>query len=79
MLPDCTPRSRDLLETLSFRLLQLGPGGAEDTNGVYTKYLDDHGLEALVVRPDFYVFGGISQGEDINHVLGQLHHQLYLR
>jgi 2-polyprenyl-6-methoxyphenol hydroxylase-like FAD-dependent oxidoreductase len=78
-LPACTPRSRRLLETLSSRLLHFGPDGAEDTRGVYTKYLDDHELEAIVVRPDFYVFGGVRKGESLDPLLEQLDQKLGLR
>jgi 2-polyprenyl-6-methoxyphenol hydroxylase-like FAD-dependent oxidoreductase len=79
LLPVCSPESRQLLESLSFRFIHFGPGGAEDTAGVYTKYFKDKELEAIVVRPDFYLFGGIREGEDINGVLRQLRQQLHLR
>jgi 2-polyprenyl-6-methoxyphenol hydroxylase-like FAD-dependent oxidoreductase len=78
LLPSCNIRSRRLLEALSVRLLPFGPHGAEDTAGVYTKYLQEHELQAIVVRPDFYVFGGIRDGEDINPVFENLERQLGL-
>jgi hypothetical protein len=68
-----------LLDTLSFRTLHFGPGGAHDAGGTYSKYLQDRELEAIVVRPDFYLFGGIRPGEDINRVLEQLELRLGLR
>ena len=77
--PEYSPESRQLLESLSFRFVHFSPGGAEDTDGVYAKYFDDKELEAIVVRPDFYLFGGIREGEDINGVLRQLEQQLHLR
>jgi 2-polyprenyl-6-methoxyphenol hydroxylase-like FAD-dependent oxidoreductase len=77
--PHCTPAAQQLLDSLSFRFVHFGPGGAEDTDGVYTKYFNDKELEAIVVRPDFYIFGGIQQGGDINDVLQQLQQQLHLR
>jgi hypothetical protein len=77
--PDCNERSTDLLRELSFRLLHFGAGGAIDTEGAYTRYLQNAGLDAVVVRPDYYVFGGIRPGDDINAVLAQLEQQLHLR
>ena len=77
--PACNARSLETLDELSFRVLHFGPGGAVDTDGAYTGFLDAKGLDAIVVRPDFYVFGGIRHGGDINDVLAQLGEQLHLR
>jgi 2-polyprenyl-6-methoxyphenol hydroxylase-like FAD-dependent oxidoreductase len=79
LAPLYDPEVRRLLECLSFRSVHFGPGGAADTEGVYSKYFSDKQLDAVVVRPDFYVFGGIREGEDINGVLRQLQQQLHLR
>lgn len=78
LLPECNARSRELLESLAFRHIQFGPGGALDSNSAYMKYLDEKRLDAVVVRPDFYVFGGIRAGADINVVLQDLRNQLHL-
>jgi 2-polyprenyl-6-methoxyphenol hydroxylase-like FAD-dependent oxidoreductase len=77
--PSCDARSLEILDELSFRFLHFGEGGAVDTDGAYTRFLDDKGLDAVVIRPDFYVFGGTVEGGDINQVLAQLGEQLHLR
>jgi 2-polyprenyl-6-methoxyphenol hydroxylase-like FAD-dependent oxidoreductase len=79
LVPVCSRETRQLLDSLSFRLVHFGPGGAEDADGTYTGYFGEKQLEAIVVRPDFYIFGGICEGDDVNDVLRQLRQQLHLR
>jgi hypothetical protein len=31
-----------------------------DTDGTYTAFFDEHGIDGLLARPDFYVFGVIT-------------------
>lgn len=38
------------------------PYAVEDTEGVYRKFLLQHGVQSAIVRPDFYVFGAAAQG-----------------
>jgi hypothetical protein len=67
-----------MMRSLSFRQLHFGKGGASDSSGAYTGFLEQNDLEAIIVRPDFYVFGGIPVGGDINAVLQDLKQQLRL-
>ena len=60
------------------RSIHFGPAGAQDIGGTYSGYLQDKGMEVVVVRPDFYVFGAIPPGGDINAVLHDLRAQLHL-
>ena len=57
--------------------LLIGEGGdAEDVDGSYDAYLRLHGAEAVIVRPDFYVFGVAARLADlpglVDDLLGQL-------
>lgn len=38
------------------------PYAVEDLDGVYRKFLLDHGVQSVIVRPDFYVFGAATGG-----------------
>ena len=50
-------------------MADFGPGGdTEDLDGVYGGWFDRLGAGAVLVRPDFYVFG-TSSAEDANTLL----------
>jgi len=56
------PQTRAWLEARQVALAVFGDPAAahaaEDTEGVYTAFLRQHGVELLIVRPDFFAFGG---------------------
>jgi hypothetical protein len=50
------------LDSLGTRFVYVGPEGdphvdAIDIDGEYARYFAAHGVEVMIVRPDFYVFG----------------------
>jgi len=47
-----------------------------DIEGGYQRYLEEHGLQAVLVRPDFYVFGACETDAEITDMLDSLHVQL---
>ncbi|HWI84918.1 MAG TPA: bifunctional 3-(3-hydroxy-phenyl)propionate/3-hydroxycinnamic acid hydroxylase [Sphingomonas sp.] len=47
----------------------------EDVDGVYTAFLREHGADIILVRPDFYAFGGGS-GDQVNMIVRDLARQL---
>lgn len=52
------------------------PYAVEDVDGAYLGYLDSHGADAVVVRPDFHVFGAATF-KDLNALVGELAAQLH--
>jgi len=46
--------------------------GAEDMDGRLEAFLDQHGWAAMIVRPDFYVYGGAADAAGLNHLLREL-------
>jgi len=61
--------SLQFVEKFGVAVVNFGPGGdTEDLDGVYNAWFDRIGTEAVLVRPDFYVFG-TSSAEDVNELL----------
>jgi 2-polyprenyl-6-methoxyphenol hydroxylase-like FAD-dependent oxidoreductase len=48
----------------------------EDVGGAYTRFLDEHDLSALVIRPDFYIFGAARTADELSSVLAELEQSL---
>lgn len=49
---------------------------ARDLDGRATAFLDEHGLHAVLVRPDFYAFGGVTAPDEIPALVDDLRNQL---
>ena len=54
------------------------PSGVRDLDGRLTKWLREHDAHAVLVRPDFYVFGGVVSPDDLPSLVGDLRTQLSL-
>jgi 2-polyprenyl-6-methoxyphenol hydroxylase-like FAD-dependent oxidoreductase/catechol 2,3-dioxygenase-like lactoylglutathione lyase family enzyme len=52
------------------------PDAVHDLDGRLTEWLSDHGAEAVIVRPDFYVFGAVSSTDDLPALAEDLRQQL---
>ena len=50
----------------------------EDLDGRLTAWLDEHGVAAVVTRPDHYVFGAVATREDLPTLLDELREQLHI-
>ncbi len=67
------------VDALGSRLLRLDPDhpdGYLDLDGRLTAWLDESGAEAVLVRPDFYVFGCASTAAEVPELLADLRDQL---
>jgi 2-polyprenyl-6-methoxyphenol hydroxylase-like FAD-dependent oxidoreductase len=79
-------RGREVLKALGFRVAAMtppgqppaGPDEVEDVDGAYQAHLAERGWQAMVVRPDFYVFGGVPSLAELPALLGDLAGQLGL-
>ena len=74
------PDQRTRLDAIGCTSVQIVPtGGAEsqliDVDGSYTNYLSERGVDVVLMRPDFYVFGG-STLVDLPDMVEQLLAQL---
>jgi 2-polyprenyl-6-methoxyphenol hydroxylase-like FAD-dependent oxidoreductase len=50
----------------------------DDLDGRLTAWFDEHGLEAVLVRPDGYVFGAVEALEDLPALLDELRSHLFI-
>jgi 2-polyprenyl-6-methoxyphenol hydroxylase-like FAD-dependent oxidoreductase/catechol 2,3-dioxygenase-like lactoylglutathione lyase family enzyme len=48
----------------------------EDLDGRLTGWLDEHGLEAVLIRPDHYVFGAVTAPDSLPALVDELRGQL---
>jgi hypothetical protein len=72
---------RALLDTLDATVATLDPAaplGVRDCDGRLTAWLSEHNAHAVLVRPDFYVFGGAATPHDLPALLDDLRTQLHL-
>jgi 2-polyprenyl-6-methoxyphenol hydroxylase-like FAD-dependent oxidoreductase len=52
--------------------LAVGLDEIDDLDGRLTGWLDEHGVSAVLIRPDGYVFGAVEATEDLPELLAQL-------
>jgi hypothetical protein len=71
--------TRDIIEQLHVVAADFGPGGdTVDLEGNYASWFDRLGTDAVLVRPDFYIFG-TSSIEDINALMAVAQAMLEMR
>lgn len=69
---------RAIIDALDIEIIHLSRAGVEDANawvdesGRYAEYFDQHRITALLVRPDFYVFGAADSQCSISTLLACL-------
>jgi 2-polyprenyl-6-methoxyphenol hydroxylase-like FAD-dependent oxidoreductase len=66
----------DKLEVTVASLDPNAPGGVRDVDGRLTGWLAEHGAHAVLVRPDFYVFGSAASPEELPALVADLQAQL---
>lgn len=67
--------SQALLESLCARTIDVSAGSA-DVTGYYRRYFELHGVSAIIVRPDFYIYGVAEAPERLNAALEGLGRKL---
>ena len=67
---DLPPDHAELLERIGAHAVALDE--LEDLDGRLTAWLDEHGVEAVVVRPDAYVFGAVEALDDLPALVDHL-------
>jgi len=71
-----------VLDVLAARVVRIEatalPGVARDRDGMYLEWMKELGAQALILRPDFYVFAAASDGSDLESAIAELGEQLGL-
>ena len=80
-LEGLSPQARAALDTLDATVASLdaeAPHGVRDLDGRLTDWLAEHDAHAVLVRPDFYVFGSAASPAEVPELLDDLRSQLSL-
>ncbi len=71
---------RGLIETLGMKVASLhsdAPNGVRDVDGRLESWLSENRAYAVLVRPDFYVFGSAATAQELPALLDDLRSQLH--
>ncbi|HYB22974.1 MAG TPA: bifunctional 3-(3-hydroxy-phenyl)propionate/3-hydroxycinnamic acid hydroxylase, partial [Solirubrobacteraceae bacterium] len=80
-LGELSSGQRALIDALDMNVVSLdpaAPGGVHDLDGRLTAWLTEHQAHAVLVRPDFYVFGSCPSAAELPALLDDLRSQLQL-
>jgi 2-polyprenyl-6-methoxyphenol hydroxylase-like FAD-dependent oxidoreductase len=74
------PQQITALEALGAWFIHVGDSAtanARDTDGSYSAYFRENNIEAIIHRPDFYVFGAVGSLDDLPKLVDELIEQLH--
>ncbi len=80
-LGELSSEQRVLIDALDMSVASLdaaAPSGVHDLDGRLTAWLTEHDAHAVLVRPDFYVFGSCPSAGELPDLLDDLRSQLQL-
>jgi 2-polyprenyl-6-methoxyphenol hydroxylase-like FAD-dependent oxidoreductase len=78
---ELSSEQRALIDALDMTVASLdpsAPAGVRDVDGRLTAWLAEHEVHAVLVRPDFYVFGSCGSAGELPELLDDLRSQLQL-
>ncbi len=67
-----SPQAQTGLARAGASYVQLGGDGVRDVDGRLDAFLDAHGWAAMIVRPDFYVYGGAVDAAGLTRLADDL-------
>lgn len=77
-------RQRSFLDEIGAKRVVVVAPGAEadgaallDLDGKFIPYMEQHGFDAMLIRPDFYVYGVAAQASEVNQLVDDLAADLY--
>ncbi len=76
--PFLSAKSCSVLKSISAKVLDLGGGSTTDIGSYYRGYFDSHGIFAILVRPDFYIYSAAEVPAHLNAPIEELDRLLSL-
>lgn len=79
---DILAPSRQICDRLGVRIVTIadrrsaGEDEVADTQGQFGRFMESHGIGAMLVRPDFYLFGGASDSVRLERLLADFTRQI---
>jgi 3-(3-hydroxy-phenyl)propionate hydroxylase len=77
--PELTPEQASFFADLGGAIAVVGdpsaPDAVEDVDGEYTRFLDQAGADAYIMRPDWYIFGAV-RCDDLGRLVDELAERL---
>jgi hypothetical protein len=77
-----TGEQRAFLDRLGVSNIRMSKDGAagtcRDVSGKYHRFLQEAGLQAVLVRPDFYIYGGVADSSQVPALVDDLRRGLNL-
>jgi 2-polyprenyl-6-methoxyphenol hydroxylase-like FAD-dependent oxidoreductase len=71
--PLFSPVATEVCRRLAVRMVSVGPGQEYlDLNGEYAQYFTQQDVQAVLVRPDRYIFSAVSDINDVSRMIEQL-------
>jgi 2-polyprenyl-6-methoxyphenol hydroxylase-like FAD-dependent oxidoreductase/catechol 2,3-dioxygenase-like lactoylglutathione lyase family enzyme len=74
--PQLTVEQSEFLQRIGADVIALGE--LEDLDGRLTAWLDEHDIDAVLIRPDHYVFGAATSAESLPALVDELRRQLHV-
>ena len=73
---DAPEAVRDALSAIGPKFVRLGKGGLAEVNWRLSAFLDQRGWDAMIIRPDFYVYGGALEADAFSQLAEDLANDL---
>lgn len=72
---------REVLDALGARCVLVAAEGAAgdalvDLDGKFLPYMQERGIDTMLMRPDFYLYGSVGQVSEVNALIDDLAHDL---
>lgn len=55
--------------TSNFQVISLADSKSRDVQQVISQFMQQHNIQAMLVRPDFYIFGAVEKAEDAQQLV----------
>lgn len=83
VFPSLSIMTEEILQQAGGKLVVISatesPSSYADVSGKFLGFMQKNKLKAVLIRPDFYIYGAVSSAEEIPDLLQHLRQSLYIR